>query len=64
MLDFLILALTSYVCYPVTVTVPASSNFEYKYIRKINGQVTWESDPNNQITTPASGSLTQNDSWR
>ena len=48
----------------VTVTLPANTNFEYKYIRKFNGAVTWESDPNNQATTPASGSFTINDTWR
>lgn len=48
----------------VTVNLPANTVIQYKYIRKNNGAVTWESDPNNQITTPASGSFTQNDSWR
>jgi glucoamylase len=50
---------------PVTVTLPASTNFEYKYIRKeSNGDVTWESDPNNSQSTPATGSSTINDTWR
>ena len=48
----------------VTVNVPACTNIEYKYIRKFNGAVTWESDPNNALTTPGSGSFTVNDSWR
>jgi len=48
----------------ITVTLPANTNFFYKYIRKFNGQVTWESDPNNSQTTPASGSYTINDTWR
>ena len=48
----------------VTVTLPANSNIQYKYLRKFNGQVTWESDPNNSFTTPESGSYTTNDSWR
>ena len=48
----------------VTVNLPADTIVQYKYLRKNNGVVTWESDPNGQITTPSSGSLTQNDSWR
>ena len=48
----------------VTVTLPANTVVEYKYIRKFNGAITWESDPNMQITTPASGTYTANDSWR
>lgn len=48
----------------ITVTLPANTNFQYKYIRKFNGAVTWESDPNNSQTTPASGSFTINDTWR
>lgn len=52
------------VCYLVTVNVPASTKLEYKYIRKNNGAVTWESDPNRSFNTPASGSFTINDTWR
>ncbi|KAF5315001.1 hypothetical protein D9619_007127 [Psilocybe cf. subviscida] len=48
----------------VTVNLPPSSLFQYKFIRKFNGAVTWESDPNNQQTTPASGSVTFSDTWR
>jgi glucoamylase len=47
-----------------TVSLPANTAVQYKYIRKNNGAVTWSSDPNFQITTPASGSATENDSWR
>jgi glucoamylase len=54
--------------YPVWsagVTLPASTYFEYKYIVKNpDGSITWESDPNNNYTTPASGSFTLNDTWR
>ncbi|KAF8176989.1 glucoamylase [Pholiota molesta] len=53
----------SYPTWSVTVTIPANTNFQYKYIRKFNGAVTWEDDPNNSQTTPASGSVTFNDSW-
>jgi glucoamylase len=50
--------------FQVTVPLPPSTNFEYKYIRKFNGAITWESDPNNSQTTPASGSFTIKDTWR
>jgi len=48
----------------ITVTLPANTNFQYKYIRIFNGAITWESDPNNSQTTPASGPFTINDTWR
>ena len=48
----------------VTVNLPASTSIQYKYIRKDGSSVTWESDPNNSITTPSSGTFTQNDTWR
>ncbi|EEB90622.1 hypothetical protein MPER_11147, partial [Moniliophthora perniciosa FA553] len=58
------LSSANYPTWSVTVNVPANTAIEYKYIRKFNGAVTWESDPNRRITTPSSGSFTQNDSWR
>lgn len=48
----------------VTLTLPANTNFEYKYIRKLDGVVTWQSDPNNMQSTPATGTLVTQDSWR
>jgi glucoamylase len=54
--------------YPVwsaAVSLPANTTFQYKYIKKNpDGSITWESDPNRSYTTPASGSVTLNDSWR
>lgn len=49
---------------PATVNLPADTAIQYKYIRIDNGQVTWESDPNNAVTTGASGAQTLNDVWR
>ncbi|OSD07483.1 carbohydrate-binding module family 20 protein [Trametes coccinea BRFM310] len=60
----LILSAANYPTWSITVNLPANTVVQYKYIRKFNGQVTWESDPNNQITTPSGGSFTQNDVWR
>jgi glucoamylase len=61
------LALSSagYPIWSTTVTLPPNIYFEYKYIKKnTDGSITWESDPNNNDTTPASGSVTLNDTWR
>lgn len=54
----------NYPIWSVTLTMPANTNFEYKYLRKFNGGVTWERDPNNAQTTPATGSVTMHDVWR
>ena len=51
----------------VTVGLPASASFQYKYIRKQqDGSVRYESDPNRSYTVPANcaGSATQSDTWR
>ncbi|GLB38611.1 putative starch binding domain containing protein [Lyophyllum shimeji] len=58
------LSSAAYPTWSVTVNVPANTAFEFKFIRKNNGAVTWESDPNRQATSPASGSFTINSSWR
>jgi alpha-amylase len=54
--------------YPVwtgTVTLPANTTFEYKYIKKDpDGTVEWESGANRSYTTGASGQVTLNDTWR
>jgi glucoamylase len=49
------------------IDLPASTVFEYKYIKKTSGgQVVWESDPNNKFTTSSGcgSSATVNDTWR
>ncbi|KAH7338218.1 glucoamylase [Rhizoctonia solani] len=60
----LLLSSANYPNWSITVNLPAGTTIQYKFIRKYNGVVTWESDPNRSITTPASGTYTQNDSWR
>lgn len=49
----------------VNVNLPASTTVSYKYIRKNDGTVTWEADPNREITTPSSASdpIIENDIW-
>ncbi|KAG8721907.1 hypothetical protein FRC09_007153 [Ceratobasidium sp. 395] len=47
-----------------TVSLPASTTFEYKYIRKTSsGTVVWESGANRYYTTPSGGSVSLSDSW-
>ncbi|KIJ56431.1 carbohydrate-binding module family 20 protein, partial [Sphaerobolus stellatus SS14] len=55
----------SYPVWTVSVSLPPSTTFQYKYLRKTAaGGIVWESDPNRNATTSSSGSLTLNDSWR
>lgn len=60
----ILLSAAAYPTWSVTLDVPASTSFEFKFIRKNNGVVTWESDPNRQVASPATGSFTVNASWR
>ncbi|KAJ7845120.1 glycoside hydrolase [Mycena olivaceomarginata] len=54
-----------YPVWTITVNLPPSTTFEYKFIRKeTDGSVVWESDPNRSATTNASGSQTISTSWR
>ena len=63
--DAIALSSAGYPTWSASVTLPPGTYFEYKYIKKNpDGSITWESDPNNNYTTPASGSVTLNDSWR
>lgn len=55
---------SNYPIWSVTVAIPASTRFSYKYIRKNNGQVTWEADPDRSFESPASGSASTNDQWK
>ncbi|HEU4730670.1 MAG TPA: carbohydrate-binding module family 20 domain-containing protein [Kofleriaceae bacterium] len=49
-----------------TLTLPASTSVEYKYIKKDgSGNVTWESGANRTLTTGSGGSSqTVNDAWK
>jgi glucoamylase len=56
---------STYPVWTIFVTIPANTTFQYKYIRKYNGAVTWESDPNRSATSPAAGAtLALTDTWR
>jgi chitodextrinase len=46
-----------------TLTLPANTTIQYKYIKK-EGNVVWEGGGNRRFTTPASGSVSRDDSWQ
>ncbi|OCK81653.1 carbohydrate-binding module family 20 protein [Lepidopterella palustris CBS 459.81] len=51
----------------VTISLPAGTTFQYKYIKKeTSGSVVWESDPNRSYTVPSgcATTATESDSWR
>lgn len=54
----------SYPVWKATVTIPTSTTFQYKYIRKEGATVTWESGANRVVSTGTNCSLTLNDTWR
>jgi alpha-amylase len=60
------LSSASYPVWTGTVSLPAATSVQYKYIKKNGTQVVWESDPNRARTTPAAAPCTANwaDSWR
>ncbi|KIM75770.1 carbohydrate-binding module family 20 protein [Piloderma croceum F 1598] len=60
----LLLSAANYPTWSITVNLPVSTAIQYKYIRKNNGDVTWESDPNRLIMTPANGTYATDDTWR
>ncbi|MFE0704841.1 carbohydrate-binding module family 20 domain-containing protein [Streptomyces sp. NPDC058872] len=55
----------AYPVWKLTVSLPAGTAFEYKYVRKDEaGNVTWESGANRTATVPASGQVVLNDTFR
>ncbi|OCL04422.1 carbohydrate-binding module family 20 protein [Glonium stellatum] len=51
----------------VTISLPAGTTFQYKYIKKeTDGSIVWESDPNRNYTVPTgcSTTATESDTWR
>jgi alpha-amylase len=58
------LSASGYPVWSAGTPVPASTSFQYKYIKKNpDGSVSWESDPNRSAGT-GTGPLTLNDTWR
>ncbi|KAF4562493.1 hypothetical protein EYR36_004153 [Pleurotus pulmonarius] len=61
----ILLSADTYPVWRVTVNIPGSTTFQYKFIRKeTDGSVVWESDPNRQLTVGGSGTQTVSSSWR
>jgi glycosidase len=60
--------LLSSATYPVwvgTINIPATTTFQYKYIKKDgSGNVTWESGTNRSFTTGTNGVASLNDIWK
>ncbi|KFE62306.1 carbohydrate binding domain-containing protein [Hyalangium minutum] len=55
----------NYPTWSVAVSLPGSTAFEYKYIKKDgSGNVIWESGANRVYTTPSTGTATLNDTWK
>ncbi|WKU06264.1 carbohydrate-binding module family 20 domain-containing protein [Micromonospora sp. HUAS LYJ1] len=51
--------------YRATVTLPASSTVEFKFLKKTTaGVVTWESGSNRTLTTPSGGTASVTDTFR
>ncbi|KAI0646217.1 glycoside hydrolase [Trametes meyenii] len=58
------LSAASYPVWTVSVSIPAGTTFQYKFIRKeTDGSIVWESDPNRQGTA-SSQTSTITTSWR
>jgi len=56
---------TYYPVWSATVYLPPNTVFQFKFIRKeTDGTVVWESDPNREDTTPASGTQSVVTNWR
>ncbi|MEO3860392.1 carbohydrate-binding module family 20 domain-containing protein [Acrocarpospora sp. B8E8] len=59
------LSATAYPVWSATLTLPASTAVEYKYLKKnSDGTVTWESGANRTFTTPSGSTVTRTDTWR
>ncbi|HEY1012502.1 MAG TPA: carbohydrate-binding module family 20 domain-containing protein [Herpetosiphonaceae bacterium] len=59
------LSSAGYPSWSKTISLPANTSIEYKYIKKDGaGTVIWESGANRVFTTPGSGSASRTDTWR
>jgi glucoamylase len=54
-----------YPTWSVTLSLPASTTFEYKFVKRDgSGTIVWEGGDNRTFTTPASGAVTLHDTFR
>jgi alpha-amylase len=58
------LSSASYPVWKGTVSLPANTSVEYKYVKKNGSAVTWESGGNRVINTGSGCTLTLNDTWK
>jgi len=59
------LSAAEYPVWSASVGIPASTPFRYKFVRKKpDGSVVWESDPDRNDVSPASGTETLVSSWQ
>ena len=60
------LSSASYPVWTGSVALPAGTSVQYKYIKKQDSTVIWESDPNRTRTTPSASpcTATWSDTWR
>ncbi|WP_413171857.1 glycoside hydrolase family 15 protein [Anabaena azotica] len=55
---------TAYPTRSVKVSLPASTSFEYKFVKRdANGKTIWETGDNHSFQTPANGSITRDDTF-
>jgi hypothetical protein len=58
-------SIASYPSWFYDVSLPASTNIEYKFIKKdSSGNVVWESGTNHTLTTVGSGTATEEVNWQ
>ncbi|QXE25033.1 glucan 1,4-alpha-glucosidase [Richelia sinica FACHB-800] len=56
---------TAYPNWNVKVSLPVSTTFEYKFVKRDgNGNTIWEQGQNHSFQTPGSGSITRNDTFQ
>ncbi len=61
----ILLSPANYPTWSVAISLPGSTAIEYKYIKKDgSGNVIWESGSNRLYTTPTSGTVSLNDTWK
>jgi glucoamylase len=61
----ILLSPTGYPVWSETISLPASTQFQYKYIKRAsNGSIIWESGSNRTVMTPSSGSIVLNDTFK
>ena len=53
----------AYPIWSVTVSLPASTNYEFKFVRVGVGNPEWQGGANRTLTTPAGGGIVVNENF-